>query len=113
MFFESNFDRSTESSTALKASSRFLKRCNVPNPFILTRASRPVLRLTSIRTAKISTRIRFTYSWVAFVTRDSEAKDKMASSALGTLYSNFANRKTVTTSTYRKFLMIRFSVLLG
>ena len=70
-----------DSSSALNASSLFLNRYMVPNPFMLTRASLPVFRLVSISAAKRSVRAFLTNSLEEFVTRDSDANERMESSA--------------------------------
>ena len=73
--------RVAESSSALKASSLFLKRYNVPSPLIFMRASLLVLRLVSIKAAKRSVNTFFTNSFDELVTSDREAKESTDSSA--------------------------------
>ena len=71
-----------DSSTALKASSRFLNKYRVPMSFKLMRASLFVFLLVSIKAANMSVRIRLAYSLDALVTRARDAHDSTVSSAL-------------------------------
>ena len=73
--------RAAESSSALKASSLFLKRYNIPSPLMFMRASLLVLRLVSIKAAKRSVNTFFTNSFDELVTSDREAKESTDSSA--------------------------------
>ena len=73
--------RVAESSSALKANSLFLKRYNIPSPLMFMRASLLVFRLVSIKAANRSVNTFFTNSFGELVTRDSEAKERIDSSA--------------------------------
>ena len=82
----SSVAKSINSSTLLKAISRFLKRKRVPKPLRHSLASLLVFRLTSTSAVNKSVKMRLTWSLVELVTSESEANESWVCSAFGVSY---------------------------